>query len=126
MCYACVVCACVCMCVLCCLGLSAKSKVCDVQHSVLFLLCLQCVMIVGHVCVCDVVCVCMFVYMCVVLCVYVCMCVCICICLCVNMCGIVYDVQYGVLFIFFPYRVVVLCVMGGMRCAVYSNVFLLS
>lgn len=75
---------------MCCLGLSAKSNVCDVQYSVLFSLCLECVVIVGHVWCC------VYVYVCVCLC----LCVCMCICLCVYMCGIVCDVQYGDLFIY--------------------------
>ena len=103
-----VVCVCVCMC---CLGLSAKSNVCDVRYSVLFSLCLECVMIVGHVWCC------VYVYVCVCLClcvwVHVCACVYVCVCTCVVLCvmcsmvynlfifslycgGSVCDVRYGV------------------------------
>lgn len=112
----CGVCAC-----MCCLGLSAKSNVCDVRYSVLFSLCLECVMTVGHVWY--------FVY------VYVC--VCLCLCVWVHVCARVYmsvrvHVWYCVwcavwctIYLYFLYIVVVLCVMWGMGCAVYSDVFLL-
>lgn len=102
----CGVCAC-----MCCLGLSAKSNVCDVQYSVLFSLCLECVVIVGHVWCC------VYVYVCVCLClcvwVHACACVYVCVCTCVVLCVMCSMVTY--LFIFFLYY-------GGSVCEVRYGV----